>query len=192
MRRAAIIILGGLVLAGGTPAAAGDPAEGRKVANMCRTCHGMDGYAQIPIAPHIGGEPEAYLEAQLIAFKTGAREHEIMSLVAASLSAQQISDVAAWYASHTATATLPEGVTEDDAPQACVSCHGADGIALLPDAPNLAGEVNIYIDTQLKAFRLGKRKHEIMSEIAAGMTDEEIRAVADWYSEVELEIEPVE
>jgi cytochrome c553 len=192
MRRAAIIILGGLALAGGTPAAAGDPAEGRKVATMCQTCHGMDGYAQIPIAPHIGGEPEAYLEAQLMAFKTGAREHEMMSLVAASLSAQQISDVAAWYASHVATATLPEGVTEDDAPQACVSCHGADGIALLPDAPNLAGEVNIYIDTQLKAFRLGKRKHEIMSEIAAGMTDEEIRAVADWYSEVELEIEQVD
>jgi cytochrome c553 len=192
MRVAAIAILGGLALAGGTPAAAGDPAEGRKVANMCRTCHGMDGYAQIPIAPHIGGEPEEYLEAQLMAFKTGAREHEMMSLVAASLTAQQISDVAAWYASHMATATLPDGVTEEDAPEACVSCHGADGISVLPDAPNLAGEVNIYIDTQLKAFRLGKRKHEIMSEIAAGMTDEEIRAVADWYSKVELEIEQVD
>lgn len=192
MRLAAIIILGGLMLAGGTPAVADDPAAGRKVANMCRTCHGIDGYAQIPIAPHIGGEPEEYLEAQLMAFKTGAREHEMMSVVAASLTAQQISDVASWYAAHKATATLPEGVSEDDAPEACVSCHGPDGISVLLDAPNLAGEVNIYIDTQLKAFRLGKRKHDIMSEIAAGMTDEEIRAVADWYSKVKLEIEPVE
>ncbi len=127
-----------------------------------------------------------------MAFKTGTREHEMMSVVTAGLSAQQISDVAAWYASHKAVATLAEGVSEDDAPQACVSCHGADGISVLLDAPNLAGEVNIYIDTQLKAFRLGKRKHEIMSEISANLTDQEIREVADWYSNVQLEIEPIE
>jgi len=185
----AAVLLGGLMLAGAGPAVADDPAAGRKVANMCRTCHGLDGLAQIPIAPHIGGEPEEYLEAQLMAFKTGAREHEMMSVVAAGLSAQQISDVAAWYASHESRATLPEGVSVEDAPAACVSCHGATGISELLDAPNLAGEVNIYIDTQLKAFRTGRRTHEIMSDIAADMTDEEIRAVADWYGAVQLEIE---
>lgn len=185
----AAVLLGGLMLAGAGPAVADDPAAGRKVANMCRTCHGLDGLAQIPIAPHIGGEPEEYLEAQLMAFKTGAREHEMMSVVAAGLSAQQISDVAAWYASHEARATLPEGVSVEDAPAACVSCHGATGLSELLDAPNLAGEVNIYIDTQLKAFRTGRRTHEIMSDIAADMTDEEIRAVADWYGAVQLEIE---
>ncbi|MCA1287626.1 c-type cytochrome [Salipiger bermudensis] len=185
----AAVLLGGLMLAGAGSAVADDPAAGRKVANMCRTCHGLDGLAQIPIAPHIGGEPEEYLEAQLMAFKTGAREHEMMSVVAAGLSAQQISDVAAWYASHEARATLPEGVSVEDAPAACVSCHGATGLSELLDAPNLAGEVNIYIDTQLKAFRTGRRTHEIMSDIAADMTDEEIRAVADWYGAVQLEIE---
>lgn len=189
MRAVASMILGGLMLAGGTPLSAGDPAAGRKVANMCRTCHGIDGMAQIPIAPNIGGEPETYLESQLMAFKSGAREQEMMSVVAAGLTAQQIADVAAWYGSHSASASLPEGVSEADAPEACVSCHGADGIALLPEAPNLAGEVNIYIDTQLKAFRTGKRKHDIMSSIAAEMTDEDIRAVADWYAAVKLEID---
>ncbi len=180
------------MLAGGTPAAADDAAAGRKVANMCRTCHGVDGYAQIPIAPHIGGEPKAYLEAQLMAFKTGARAHEMMSIVAAGLSAQQISDVAAWYASHEVTATLPDGMSADDAPAACVACHGADGISVLLDAPNLAGEVNIYIDTQLKAFRNGKREHDVMSEVAAGLSDAEIREFADWYAMVELEIRAAE
>ena len=68
----------------------------------------------------------------------------------------------------------------------------ADGMAVIEDAPNLAGETNIYLDTQLKAFRTGKRKHDIMSEVAAGMTDEEIRAVADWYSQVKLEISPAQ
>jgi len=194
MMRVLTIAFGGLVLAGGLaqPAQSGDPEAGRRIANMCQTCHGIDGYAQIPIAPHIGGEPKEYLEAQLMAFKTGTREHEMMSLVSGSLSAQQISDVSAWYAAHRAVARLPDGESEANAPDACVSCHGADGISQLLDAPNLAGEVNIYIDTQLKAFRNGNRKHEIMSDISADMTDEEIRAVADWYSKIELDISPIE
>lgn len=186
------IFLGGVMLAGGLPVPANEPNAGRMIANSCRTCHGIDGYAQIPIAPHIGGEPQEYLEAQLMAFKTGSREHEMMTIVTASLSAQQISDVAAWYASHNAVATLPGGVSEADAPQACVSCHGANGISVLLDAPNLAGEVNIYIDTQLKAFRTGQRQHEVMSEIASYLSDVEIRNVADWYSNVQLEIQPPE
>jgi len=184
--RPALLALGGVFLAGGTFAA--DLDNGRKVANMCRTCHGLDGYAAIPIAPHIGGEPVEYLESQLMAFKTGTREHEMMSVVASGLSAQQIADVAAWYAQYEVTATLPEGVSEDDAPAECVACHGADGISSLLDAPNLAGEVNIYIDTQLKAFRDGRRVHEIMSEVSLNLTDEEIRAYADWYDAVKLEI----
>jgi cytochrome c553 len=190
--RLAIAILGGLALAGGffASASADDPEAGRQVANMCRTCHGMDGFAQIPIAPHIGGEPAAYLEGQLMAFKTGKREHEMMSIVAAGLSAQQIADVAAWYASHEARASLPVNADPANAPKACVSCHGVDGISQLLDAPNLAGETNIYIDTQLKAFKRGKREHEIMSAVAAELSDDEIRQIADWYAAVTLEIGP--
>lgn len=186
MRHSVLLALGGVVLAGGTAAA--DLDAGRKVANMCRTCHGLDGYAAIPIAPHIGGEPQEYLEAQLMAFKTGQREHEMMSVVAAGLSAQQIADVSAWYASHEVRATLPEGVDPDNAPQECVSCHGADGISELVDAPNLAGETNIYIDTQLKAFKRRQRTHEIMSEVAAALSDADMREIADWYAAIILEI----
>jgi len=189
MRLGLVAALGGVFLAGAVSASgdlAGDPVAGRKVAGMCRTCHGLDGYAKIPIAPHIGGEPAGYLVAQLTAFRDGTRVHEMMSVVARGLSDAQIADVAAWYAGHRAVARLtadPAG-----APAACVACHGADGIALFEDAPNLAGETNIYIDTQLKAFRGGKRMHEIMSDVAAEMTDAEIRAVADWYAAVGLKI----
>ena len=188
MRVFMAMLLGGLTLAGG--ALAQDAAAGRKVAGMCRTCHGLDGYAQIPIAPHIGGEPPAYIEAQLNAFRSGARVHEMMSVVAAGLSDQQIADVAAWYGSHTATAELPAGADPEAAPELCVSCHGVNGIAVLEDAPNLAGETNIYIDTQLKAFRTGKRTNEIMSPIAADLSDEDMRAYADWYAAMKLEIAP--
>ncbi|MCJ8517556.1 c-type cytochrome [Pseudorhizobium tarimense] len=51
---------------------------------------------------------------------------------------------------------------------------------MIEDAPHLAGENVIYIDTQLKAFRSGKRQHEVMSQITAGLTDAEIRAAAEW------------
>lgn len=188
--RVAVLLLGGLLPAGA--ASPQDAEAGRAVAGMCRTCHGIDGYASIPIAPHIGGEPASYIEAQLRAFRDGSREHEMMSVVAAGLSDQQIADVAAWYAAQRATATLPAGVSADAAPAACTECHGADGMSSAEDAPNLAGETNIYIETQLKAFRLGKRTHEIMTPVASEMSDGEMRKIADWYAAVDLTIVPPE
>ena len=188
MRALAPLVLGGLALAGGTPGpgAAQDAEAGRQVAGMCRTCHGLDGYAQMPLAPHIGGEPASYLASQLRAFRSGERENEMMSVVAASLGDAQIEDVAAWYASHAATASL--SADPSGAPGACVACHGADGISLAPDAPNLAGEANVYLLEQLKAFASGRRVHEVMSEVASALTEEEMRAAADWYGAVRLEI----
>jgi len=189
MRAFLVFGLGGLLLAGTAFAqetVEGTAAAGRKIAGQCRTCHGIDGYAKIPIAPHIGGEQASYIRNQLTAFRDGTRVHEMMSVVAKMLTDQQIADVAAWYSSHTATATLTADAS--GAPEACTACHGVDGIAVIEDAPNLAGETNIYIDTQLKAFRLGKRTHEVMSVVAAEMTDAEIRAVADWYASVKLDI----
>ncbi|MBC06078.1 c-type cytochrome [Thalassospira sp.] len=196
MRIALIALLGGLLSAVVFPAAAQDATapdpemlkDGRKVAGMCRTCHGLDGLARIPIAPHIGGEPVDYLIAQLKAFKSGAREHEMMTVVAGSLSDDQIEVVAHWFNHFDATGTLPANTSEDDAPELCVGCHSANGISTLEDAPNLAGETNIYIETQLKAFRTGKRVHDIMTPIAKDLTDAEMQAAADWYSNIDIKI----
>ncbi|MDS9469403.1 c-type cytochrome [Paracoccus sp. MBLB3053] len=191
MRIALSLALGGLMLAGGAVAEPqGNRAEGRKLAGQCRTCHGLDGLAQIPIAPHIGGESEAYIRTQLAAFRDGTREHEMMSIVAKTLTDQQIADLAAWYGSHRVTATLQADPAA--APEQCIACHGTDGIRQIDEAPNLAGETNIYIDTQLKAFRSGARQSDMMSPIASDMNDEEIRAVADWFSEVKIKIDLVE
>ncbi len=182
------VFLAGSVFAGDLPDA--DRLAGQKVAGMCRTCHGLDGYARIPIAPHIGGEPFEYLAAQLEAFRSGIREHEMMSLVARGLTDRQISDVSAWYAGHLASASHQSNA--DDAPELCVACHGTDGISLVDDAPNLAGETNVYIEIQLKAFRSGSRVHEVMTEIAAGLTDGEIREFADWYATAKYVIDQVD
>lgn len=190
MRHTAFILaLGGGILAGAAGLAEGDREAGRKLAGQCRTCHGLDGHAQIPIAPHIGGEPAAYLRAQLTAFRDGTREHEMMTIVARGLTDDQIADLAAWYAGHAATATPPDPAA---APEACVACHGENGLAQVEDAPNLAGETSIYLDTQLKAFKRGKRSHAVMTGIAEGLSDDEIRAVSEYFSAIELEITQVD
>lgn len=167
-----------------------DLQKGRRVAGMCRTCHGLDGYARIPIAPHIGGESAAYLADQLIAFRDGTRVHEMMTVVSKGLSDQQIRDVSAWYAHFQASVVVPQGQALMDLPllATCAPCHGETGLGVQDDVPNLAGETNVYIATQLKAFRNGKRQHAVMSDIAADLTDAEIRALADWYGALQLTI----
>jgi cytochrome c553 len=70
----------------------------------------------------------------------------------------------------------------------CAVCHGMNGVAVNPDAPNLAGESAIYIEKQLKAFRSGERKHEQMSLMAKGLSDEDIRDLATWYSAMTVNV----
>lgn len=97
-----------LIAATGGEAGAGDPVEGKAKAAMCRTCHGVDGLATIPTAPHLAGESHVYLSSQLKAFRSGKREHEIMTVIAKQLSDQDIEDLAAWYSSIEISVTLPE------------------------------------------------------------------------------------
>ena len=97
-----------LALAAHALPAGADPAAGRKLAQQkCATCHGIDGLARMPIAPHLAGENEIYIQTQLKAFRTGKRESEMMSVIAKTLSDEQIVDVADWYASIKITVTMP-------------------------------------------------------------------------------------
>ena len=70
----------------------------------------------------------------------------------------------------------------------CAVCHGAQGIATLPNAPNLAGQPQIYLAEQLKNYRSGKRTHEVMSVIAKPLSDQEIEDVSSWYASVRMEL----
>ncbi len=107
-RRAAALAAVVVTVAGVSPAVlAADAAAGRQKAGMCRTCHGLDGVARIPDAPHLAGESPVYLERQLQAFRSGERKHEQMSIIAQSLSDQDIADLAAWYSSIEFTAKVP-------------------------------------------------------------------------------------
>jgi cytochrome c553 len=91
-------------------ALAADPATGRKKAGRCAACHGLDGIAKIPNAPHIGGESEFYLIKQLNAFRAGERKDPQMSLMAKNLSDEDIADLAAYYSRIEITAKIPESL----------------------------------------------------------------------------------
>ena len=71
----------------------------------------------------------------------------------------------------------------------CAVCHGLDGIAKNPDAPNLAGDNANYIIKQLHAFQSGARQHEQMSIIAKGLSEEDVGNLAAWYSGLKVTVE---
>lgn len=68
----------------------------------------------------------------------------------------------------------------------CQTCHGLDGIAKIPIAPNIAGESQIYLELQLKRFRDGQREHEMMTVVAKNLTDTEIEDLATWYESIQV------
>ncbi len=70
---------------------------------------------------------------------------------------------------------------------ACAVCHGPLGLSTAPDAPNLAAQPAMYLATQLRAYRSGARKHEVMAVIARPLSDEDIQNLAAWYASIKLE-----
>ena len=64
----------------------------------------------------------------------------------------------------------------------CVACHGANGIAIIPQYPNLAGQKEQYLILQLKAYRDGTRKNPIMAPMATGLSDEDINDLSAYYA----------
>ena len=71
--------------------------------------------------------------------------------------------------------------------QACAVCHGAAGLSNTPDAPNIAGQPALYVSAQLKAYRSGARRHEVMSLMAKPLSDDDIEMLAAWYASIKVE-----
>ena len=102
------LALAALALALGLPAAqASDIAGGRQKAQVCAVCHGPQGLSVTPDAPHLAGQPALYTAAQLRAYRSGARKHEVMAVMAKSLTDADIANLSAWFASIRVEAQLP-------------------------------------------------------------------------------------
>ncbi|MFZ2653232.1 MAG: cytochrome c [Burkholderiaceae bacterium] len=75
---------------------------------------------------------------------------------------------------------------------ACAVCHGVMGVAVAPDTPHLAGQPERYLTEQLKAYRSGIRRHDMMSIVARSLTDDDIRDLSEWFSSLMIEIRTVQ
>jgi len=67
---------------------------------------------------------------------------------------------------------------------ACQTCHGMDGAAKIPEAPNLAGQSEIYLVRSLQDYRSGARKNDMMSIVVQTLKDEDIADLAAYFAAI--------
>jgi len=192
---AAFAVNAAAATAAATPAAKPDLAKGQALATqVCGACHANDGSRGSPANPIIAGQHPEYLAKQLAEFKSGKRNNAIMKGFASTLSDEDMKNVAAFYGSKSAKpgfakdaelAKLGEkiyrgGIAERAVP-ACAGCHAPNGIGLPVQYPRVAGQHADYTEAQLVAFRGGVRgNNPAMAQIAARLSDREIKALADY------------
>ena len=166
-------------------ATAADMARGATLAYTCQGCHGIPNYRNsYPVysVPKLGGQHTAYMVAALNEYASGDRPHPTMHAQAITLSDQDKHAVVAYLSGQELKADSKPVGALPKAGQTCVACHGNNGVGIMPEYPNLAGQHADYIEQALKAYRAGQRKNPIMGGMAAPLKDEDIKALARYYS----------
>ncbi|HET8899976.1 MAG TPA: c-type cytochrome [Rhodanobacteraceae bacterium] len=64
----------------------------------------------------------------------------------------------------------------------CAACHGADGHASVPGAPNLAGQPVDYLAAAIRQYQQGERANPVMRGAVGSLRDADIDALARWYA----------
>lgn len=191
-----LLELGRLIAMGGSQAGGSGMA--------CVACHGAQGQGDGSGAfPRLAGQAGWYSYKQLMDYASGARPNQVMSGIASRLTEREMEAVSAYYAAIDAPfrpvvgevdpITLQwggqlgaVGSAEKGIP-ACVNCHGPSGTGNPPSVPYLAGQYANYMTHQLQLWREGVRDNDamnVMSSIASKMTDEDMRAVSEYYARV--------
>lgn len=187
---------------------AGDAAKGKKLHEDCAQCHGDAGNTDIPDVPDLGGQDRLYLYKQILDYKAGTRASSIMNEAVKSLSEKDAADLAAFYASQKPfRATAPQQASSAAAIRlatvgdgvrlipACDSCHFDRG-AKNPGyygMPVLQDQKFQDLTVQMIAFRSGERANDVyrvMRGVSKALTDDEIAALAAYYSGTLAKPEP--
>ncbi len=180
----------------------GDPAKAQQiVTQVCAACHGADGNSAIPANPGLAGQHPEYTARQLADFKAqggkpAARPNAVMAGMVANLSAEDMNNLAVYFAAQKPKPRAARGPDLAKEGQgiyrggilsksvaACASCHAANGAGMPAQFPRLAGQHAEYTVAQLRAFRSGERANDsnrMMRMVAARLTDREIAAVAEY------------
>ncbi len=88
-----------------------------------------------------------------------------------------------------APAQARDAMAGRDKAAACAVCHGPLGLSVTPDAPHLAGQPSLYVATQLRAYRSGARRHEVMAVMARPLSDDDIDNLAAWYASLKISVQ---
>lgn len=177
---------------------AGTPAQ---KAATCAACHGVDGNSVNPEWPTLAGQHASYTAAQLAYFKAGEkRKNALMMPMAATLSEQDMQELAEYFESQTPAKSFAQDDPEMNAlgerlyrggnastgVPACMACHGPAGKGNgLARFPALGGQHATYTAGQLLAYKRGERSTDpnaMMRTIAQRLSDDEIQAVANYIS----------
>lgn len=172
-----------------------------KAAEVCAACHGADGNSANPAWPRLAGQHAGYLAKQLADFKPDAqgvapRPNPVMAGIVAGLSAEDITNVSAYFASLPRQRSLAEPAlvalgekiyragNKDTGVPACMACHGPNGSGN-PAAhfPAVSGQHAAYTEATLKEFRAGTRVNDpnkMMRGATHRLTDAELQAVASY------------
>jgi cytochrome c553 len=180
-----------------------DLAKAQQIAaQICAACHGADGNSALPANPNLAGQGADYITLQLAHFKSGVRVNATMQAMSATLSDADMRALGAYYAQQKpkglaakdpalvkAAQQLWRGGDADSGVPACSACHSPTGAGIPKNYPRLSGQYADYTYAQLKAFKSGERGADaagkdvngrVMTTIASKMTDEQMKAVADY------------
>jgi len=158
------------------------------VSGRCFLCHGVQGESTSELYPRLAGQNAVYIAKQLANFASGERKSTAMQAMAAALTPQERSALGLYFSRQksephpAADAALAARGAKLYA-ERCTGCHGgrAHGSESLP---RLAGQLASYLARQLDSFGARERTNDnaVMQGIAAQMTGQDIRAVAEYLS----------
>ncbi len=183
-----LVLLGLLFGSGHAPAA--DVAAGKATAEGCAGCHGADGVSQMPLTPSLAGQPDEYVQWQLVYFRSGARKSEVMGPIGEALDNEQIRNLGAYYASlpppNPAPLANPDEVAQDGEKVAmfhrCKSCHGDDFVGFRA-AARLADQREDVLLKALRDFKAGVRVGSgiaSMTDVVYALNDDAMQALAHY------------
>jgi cytochrome c553 len=176
------------------PAAEGDLATGKaKEEADCAACHGADGRSTGNTIPDLAGQPDLFVQFQLVFFRSGARQNDIMDPIAKELTDADIRNLGAYYAS----LPPPNAPASPDASSEqtqlgesiaktarCANCHG-DSLQGVDNVAGLAGQRQEYLLKALRDFKSGARTGtalNVMVEVAQPFSDAQLQALAHYLS----------
>lgn len=167
--------------------AAVDPvAAGRSAAAACGGCHGEAGVTSTAGAPSLAGFSEKYFVAAMNAYRSGARRHDLMTMVAAATNETDLKHMALHYAlQKPAAASTPSpgnAAAGKAASAACAGCHGERGVSGDPAMPSLAGQDAQYFADAMRAYQDGSRTDPTMKQAAAGLSATALADLGAYYA----------